>query len=82
MRMAVMRKTVNIGTQWPVTEIIVKFEKAEFTVLGYAKVVIDGMGNSEDPDQTALKQSDQGLHCLPVHVSPSIEGHHGIAFLK
>ena len=26
------------------------------------------MANSADPDQTALEeQSDQGLHCLPLH---------------
>ena len=24
--------------------------------------------NGADPDQTALEQSDQGLHCLPFHL--------------
>ena len=38
----------------------------------------DGMANSVDPDQTVpLFQSDLGLHCLPMHISPKTLDHYG-----
>ena len=39
------------------------------------------LANIADPDQTALEQSDQGLHCLLMHVSLNIQGQHGILCL-
>ena len=37
--------------------------------------------NSADPDQTALEQSDQGLHCLLMRVSLNIQGQYGMLCL-
>ena len=40
------------------------------------------IANSDDPDETAPKQSDLGLHCLPRHICPKTYGHYGCGCKK
>ena len=55
--------------------IILKFQQTDNANLWKLLENWNKNASSADPDQTApWEQSDQGLHCLPVHVCPNTSG--------
>ena len=63
-------KTLKIGTPRLTTIVVLNIKQFDFTMPPKDK---DKLANSEEPDQTALKeQSDQDIHCLLRHICPNI----------